>query len=92
VSLDQTWQFPSKRNPATVYTVVIRATDGRISCGCQGWIIKRPNKPSRTCEHVRDVKAQLGPGFGYVIEDGCEYVVDADDAESLGIQLNSGGV
>jgi hypothetical protein len=41
------------------YEVLVSSADGRISCPCQGWCTKKPNK-ARFCSHCRQVVERQG--------------------------------
>ena len=49
-------EFTSKSNPSIVHKVVRNDETGEISCGCRGWIYKRPNQP-RGCRHTKTIAA-----------------------------------
>jgi ATP-dependent DNA ligase len=39
------------------YTTVVR-DDGRVSCDCRGWCVKKPGQP-RECKHTRNLVSEL---------------------------------
>lgn len=53
---DRTWTYPSSSGGGT-YTVLLRAADGRLSCNCRGWAVKRG--PVRECKHTTKVKGLI---------------------------------
>lgn len=52
-------RFPSQTTPGVTYEV--RYNQGRYSCNCKGWAIKRAGR-ERECRHTRYAKAMEGGG------------------------------
>lgn len=48
-------EFPSSSNPNVKYQTVIYQ-DGKVLCNCQGWTMKKGNKP-RQCRHTEELIA-----------------------------------
>ncbi len=75
---DRTWQFASSSGPG-MYTVWLRAADGRVSCDCRGWTTKR--RDVRSCKHTDNVEAELkGAGLTFQVVGDAKHLVDNDDA------------
>jgi hypothetical protein len=50
---DECHKFPSSRGEPDKYTLIISAADGKMSCDCRGWTMKKPDRP-RFCNHCLD--------------------------------------
>lgn len=54
----QTFPYPSSSGPGTYTTSWADDSDGKLSCDCRGFLIKREGKP-RGCRHIDDVVKKL---------------------------------
>lgn len=79
--LSRTWTRPSSSSSAT-YHILLRE-DGRLSCDCNGWKIKKEGK-SRTCKNTRDIiKTE---GFVVDARDDGEYVIGTVAGGAVALQ------
>jgi len=75
----RTWTFSSKSNPnAKPYEVMLREADGRLSCNCRGWAIRKGDKV-RACSHTDEVRATV-PGVWQVLGDAHHLMGDVAPA------------